>query len=92
MPADASRPPPAPSPVLCSLCGEEAVLELAEAWSDHAFMLETCCSASHEAVSQGMADEPGWARDLLRRLGAEELLGGRLRRLADDLCVQMLLD
>ena len=74
MPADASRPPTAPSPVLCSFCGEEAVLELAEAWSDHAFTLGTCCSAPHEALSQGMADEPGWARDLLRRLGAEDAL------------------
>lgn len=69
------------------------MLELAEAWSDHAFMLETCCLASHEAASHSMADDPGWARGLLRRLGAEELLsGGRLRRVADDGCGQLLLD
>ena len=30
-----------------------------------------------------MADDPAWARDLLRQLGAEELLGHRLRRVAD---------
>ena len=69
------------------------MLELAEAWSDHAFMLETCCLASHEAASHGMADDPEWARGLLRGLGAEELLGGgRLRRVADDGCGRMLLD
>ncbi|GAA0592865.1 hypothetical protein GCM10009416_34100 [Craurococcus roseus] len=68
------------------------MLELAEAWPDHAFMLETCCLASHEAACHGMADDPEWARGLLRRLGAEELLGGRLRRVADDGCGQLLLD
>ena len=45
------------------------MLELAEAWSDHAFTLETCCLASHEAASHGMADDPEWARGLLRGLG-----------------------
>lgn len=66
---------------------------MAEAWPDHAFLLETCCLASHEVVCQGMADEPEWARGLLRRLGAEELCGGgRLRRVADGGCGRMLLD
>lgn len=85
----ASPRPPAP----CAFCGEDAVLELAEAWPDHAFLLETCCLASHEAVCHGMADDPEWARGLLRRLGAEDLFGGgRLRRVADGGRGQMLLD
>ena len=79
-------------PGLCRYCGEPPVLEIAEAWSDHAFLLDTCCLAAHEEASAGMADDPAWARDLLRQLGAEELLGHRLRRVADTGCGQLLLD
>ena len=68
------------------------MLELAEAWSDHAFQIETCCLASHEEVCAGIADDPAWARDLLRHLGAEILLGHGLRRVADTGCGQLLLD
>ena len=79
-------------PGLCRYCGEPAVLEIAEAWSDHAFLLDTGCLAAHEEACAGMADDPAWARDLLRQLGAEELLGHRLRRVADTGCGQLLLD
>lgn len=83
---------PEGAPSICSWCGEAAVLELAEAWSDHAFLVETCCLAAHEEVCAGMADDPAWARDLLRHLGAEVLLGHGLRRVADTGCGQLLLD
>ena len=77
---------------VCPWCREPAVLELAEAWTDHAFQLETCCEAAHEEVCAGLANDPAWARDLLRQLGAEVLLGGTLRRVADTGCGQLLLD
>ncbi|MCR0984050.1 XF1762 family protein [Roseomonas populi] len=80
------------APTICCHCGEPAVLELAEAWSDHAFQLETCCLTAYEEVCAGMAEDPAWARDLLRHLGAEVLLGHGLRRVADTGCGQLLLD
>ena len=60
------------------------MLEIAEIWSGHEFQLETCCFARHEEVVAEMADDPAWATDLLRQLGAEALTGHRLRRLHDD--------
>ena len=69
---------------LCSMCGEPEMLEIADIWSGHEFMLEACCAGRHEQVVTDMADDPVWAVDLLRHLGAEELTGRRLRRLYDD--------
>ena len=83
---------PEKAAAICFWCGEAAVLELAEAWSDHEFLLETCCLAAHEEVCGGIADDPAWGRTLLRRLGAEDLLGHSLRRVADTGCGQLLLD
>ena len=68
----------------CLWCGEPEVLEIAEIWGGHEFMLETCCLARHEQVVAEMADDPAWATELLRHLGAETLTGFRLRRLYDD--------
>ncbi|UFN51677.1 hypothetical protein LPC08_24465 (plasmid) [Roseomonas sp. OT10] len=85
--AEAGRVPPR-----CPWCGEPAMLELTEVWSDHAFLLDACCPAAHEEACAGMADDPAWARALLRRLGAEDLLGHGLRRVADTGCGQLLLD
>jgi hypothetical protein len=70
----------------CPFCGEPEILELAQAWTDHCFLLETCCETNHEAVVAEMNLDPAWATALLRRLGAEELLAGSLRRVADDDC------
>lgn len=67
---------------LCWFCGEPEVLEIHEIWQ-HDFMLDTCCSELLETVSAEMQHDPGWARDLLRRLGAEALTGQRLRRVCD---------
>ena len=76
----------------CLFCGEPERIEIAEMWSDHTFLLEACCEAQHDMVAREMADDPAWARWLLRRLGAEDLAGHRLRRLADDGGGAMLLD
>ena len=68
---------------ICPWCGDPEVLEIADIWSGHEFMLETCCYARHEQVVAEMAEDPEWAVELLRHLGAEDLTGHRLRRLYD---------
>lgn len=68
---------------LCFWCGEPEVLEIAEVWTDSNFLLSTCCEGLLTSVSAGISDDPAWGRDLLRRLGAEELTGHRLRRVSD---------
>jgi len=67
-------------------------VEIAEIWSDHGFLLKTCCAARHEQLLAEMTDDPEWATELLRHLGAEELTGFRLRRLYDDQCSPPVLD
>jgi hypothetical protein len=79
------------SPLLCLFCGEPEHLQLHEIWG-HEFMIETCCEGLHEQVVAEMADDPAWARELLRRLDIEGLTGHRLRRLTNDGCAGMLLD
>ena len=76
----------------CPWCGDPEVLEIAEIWSGHEFQLQTCCFARHEQVVAEMADDPVWATELLRQLGAEELTGHRLRCLYDDHCSPPVLD
>jgi len=66
------------------MCGKHEMLEIADIWSGHEFMLEACCAGRHDQVVTDMADDPEWAVDLLCHLGAEELTGHRLRRLYDD--------
>jgi len=63
-----------------------------EMWSSHEFMLEYCCEGMHETVAREMADDPAWARTLLRHVGVEEITGYELRRLADNGCCGMILD
>ena len=76
----------------CLFCGEPERVEIFDIWSDHAFMLECCCEALHEAIVRDLGDDPAWARRLLLRLGVEDLTGHRLRRLADDGCCGLVLD
>jgi hypothetical protein len=76
----------------CLFCGDEECVELVELWSDHRFLLETCCEGLHESLVREMADDPDWARALLRRLGVEAYTGHTLRRYADDGGSGMLLD
>ena len=76
----------------CPWCGDAETLHILEIWDSHEFMLEACCFARHEQVVADMADDPTWARAVLRRAGVEELTGQRLRRVADDGGYAMLLD
>jgi hypothetical protein len=76
----------------CLFCGAEEHVELFELWSDHRFLIETCCDGLHESLVREMADDPDWARALLRRLGVEAYSGHTLRRNADDGGCGMLLD
>lgn len=76
----------------CWWCGQPEVTELAEAWG-HEFQIETCCEARHQEVVEGMNDDPEWGAALLRRMGAEALLGYPLRRVPPDMGTgQILLD
>ena len=67
----------------CRFCGEPRVLALAEAWG-HEFQLDTCCPALHEAVCHEMGSDPGRALEIMDEMEAGGLLGGSLRRVADD--------
>ena len=72
-----------PATPVCWFCGEPELLEIGEMWLDSNFTLNTCCERLLAGVSAGICDDPAWGRDLLRRLGAEELTGQRLRRVSD---------
>lgn len=75
----------------CIHCGEPQVVELAEIWSDHSFMISTCCHLLYEELAYEMAD-PDFRTALLQNLQAAEHLGAeRLRRVADQ-DGQLLLD
>lgn len=76
----------------CPFCGHPERPEFLKIWATHEFMLETCCADFHDNVVQEMAFDPGWARAILRQLGAEVLTGHRLRRLADDGACGMILE
>lgn len=77
----------------CFWCGEPRAVALFEVWEHgHEFVLDTCCGAALEEVCAGIAEDPAWGRDLLRRLGAEAYTGHRLRRVADDGAGALLLD
>ena len=82
---------PPPALVRCWFCGEPEVVGLAEVWC-HEFMWDTCCEGLHESLCREAADDPAWARELLRRLGAEACAGHRLRRVADDGAGGLVLD
>ena len=81
-----------PARPICWFCGEPEVLEIGEIWADGCYTLETCCGARLEQVTAEMTNDPAWARDLLRHLGAEALTGQRLRRVCDDTGTTTLLD
>ena len=84
--------PSGPARPICWSCGEPEVLEIADIYTDHTYVLGTCCPALLERVGADMADDPAWGRNLLRRLGAELLTGHRLRRVCDDTGTITLLD
>ena len=82
----------APDPPACAFCGEPERLSIHDIWTDSNFVLETCCPALLESVSAEMDADPAWGRELLRRLGAEELTGHRLRRVGDGAGCHPMLD
>ncbi len=76
---------------ICWFCGEPEKLDIGDIWVDGNFVLDTCCPGLLDSVADGMNDDPAWGRELLRRLGAEEITGHRLRRVSDgDYCHPML--
>ena len=77
---------------LCPHCGEEQEIDLLEVWSSREFMVTTCCERLEEEVRWGLAEDPEWARALLRHLGIEEICGEKLRRVADDGLGALILD
>lgn len=77
---------------ICLFCGGTEQIEFFEIWSDHNFMLQTCCADLHESLAHEMAADPAWAARLLRSKDVEAITGHRLRRLADDGCGGLLLD
>jgi hypothetical protein len=64
----------------CPWCGEEAMLDIHEYWAaDRAFMIETCCFASHEYFVQEMQEWPpqAWQAFFMARAGvAVRSVGG----------------
>ena len=57
-----SRHPP------CLFCGDPERVELFEVWTDHTFMLETCCEGRYETLVQGMENDPVPTMSLLSTL------------------------
>ncbi len=72
-----------PATPVCWFCGEPELLEIFDIWVDGHFQLNTCCQGLLDSVAAGISDDPAWGRELLRRLGAEEITGRRLRRVSD---------
>ena len=73
-----------PAQPVCWFCGEpELTGDIGDIWVDGHFQLDTCCQGLLDSVAAGMNDDPAWGRELLRRLGAEEITGQRLRRVSD---------
>ena len=73
-----------PATPICCFCGEPEMVEISDIWVGGEYALNTCCVGLLERIGADMADDPAWARDLLRHLGAELLTGQRLRRVCDD--------
>lgn len=69
----------------CLFCGEPEVAEILEVWSDHTFMIDTCCPGMHDAMVREMSRD---ADHSVGRSGAPHLrsviaeaVGERPRRL-----------
>lgn len=67
----------------CLLCGQPEHVAIHEVWG-YEWMFDTCCEGLHEQIAIEMADDPAWARRLMRYFDVEALCGHRLRRVADD--------
>lgn len=87
--ADEGRPLPAQP---CMFCGEPELVEILEVWAPREFQLETCCEAMHEEACRYLAADPKEAAAWLRRLGLDEIVGMRSRRIIDDGLGQLQID
>lgn len=75
----------------CKWCGAPYRLEAFEIFDGHHFLLDSCCEAGHKSATDVLQD-PDAGAVLLRALGAEHIIGERLRRVADDGCGSLVLD
>lgn len=69
--------------VKCEYCGGQKILDVFECW-EHEFMLETCCEGLYQEACDILASDGNAGVDLLRSIGTEDLLGGKLRRVCDQ--------
>jgi hypothetical protein len=83
--ADDHRPAP------CPYCGQDAVLELFEVWSNGEFMLDSCCGGSFDEATERLNDLDE-AAPLMRELGIETIGLGRLRRVVGQTGGSLVLD
>jgi hypothetical protein len=65
-------------------CGNPERVAILDAWSDHTFMLDTCCEGMHEWAARDLQDDPEGALALMRNEGIEDHFGSPLRRVACD--------
>ncbi len=70
---------------LCPYCGEVQVLDVAEVWTDHSFMLDTCCEGLRDAVAQQLdedhnEDRPNRSNAQWFRPIMDNAVGHKLRR------------
>lgn len=74
----------------CLFCGEPELVEVLEVFGAREFMLETCCSGMHEAVTEFLNEDPKAAGRWLGRIGLNELtrsargFGGGVRRVIES--------
>ena len=76
----------------CLFCGRPEFAALQEVWAPREFMIETCCEGMHEQVVEFLTEDPKRAGEWLGKvLGANDLVGGKVRRVIDD-SGQLLID
>lgn len=72
----------------CPFCGNEALIEVFDIWTDHSFLMETCCEGLNEAVNEELAEDAQASRGRSGspwiRAKIEQAIGRPLRRVADD--------
>lgn len=75
--------PCGPPDSACFFCGETERVEIFEVWTDHTFMLDTCCAGLHEHVCEELARDPA---SVTRWLGPklESATGYGVRRIVND--------
>ena len=70
-------------PETCPFCGEPEKVEILELWSDHTFMVDTCCAGLHEYLCSELANHPEEAAAWLK-LKLEGATGYAVRRVVED--------